>query len=609
VEKLILECLVRSVLIAVSTAVALLVLRVRAARVRHAVWASVVVLMLALPVWTAWGPKAVLRVLKPEPVIAAEQSVVTMVQQDSVAGPVIVRKKSWSSGDYLLGIYLLGLGILLTRLGTGTVRARMLVRRAGGLSGRLTSESCASPITVGAFRPVVILPEGWTEWPAAQLNAVLAHEGEHASRRDPLVQWLALFNRAVFWFHPLSWWLSRRLSALAEEACDDAVLAGGHDPEEYTECLLGLARSVLASGARVSEVGMAMPGGYLPQRIRRIVTGAPAQRVSRGRMVSVAVVCGVVSTVFTACAIGYAQDAAAPVPSAAVVETAPPVAVATPVAATKGMVKHQKSDRVELAQNTVTAPAGAASQTLSGVVEDPNAAVVPNAAVTLVNTDTKASLSMTTDNTGRFKFQSFDPGTYSVTVNAPGFKRLTQTDIHVAAGEARNGGTMILQLGSIAESINVVGSRSAPVTPTGTIGNSLGDATSLAPKAAAPVGIPLDQTSTNFRFTIGRSEDGSTTVRPIKVGGSVVAANLVNPVKPVYPAELQRGGVQGTVAIEAILSKDGLVTNIRVVSSPDPGLTQAALDAVKQWRYRPTVLNGENVEVQTTIEVNFSLKD
>ena len=438
-EKLIVECVVRSVLIAVCTAVALYVLRVRAARVRHAVWASVVVLMLALPVWTAWGPKAVLRVLKPAPAVVAEQSVVTMVQQDSVASPVTVPTKSWSFGDYLLGIYLLGLGILLTRLGTGTVRARMLVRRAGGLTGRLTSEACMSPITVGAFRPVVILPEGWNEWPAAQLNAVLAHEGEHASRRDPLMQWLALFNRAVFWFHPLSWWLSRRLSALAEEACDDAVLASGHDPEEYTECLLGLARSVLASGSRVSAVGMAMPGAYLPQRIRRIVSGTPVQRVSRARMISVALVCAAVSGVFTTCAIGYSQqqDAAVPVQSVPVL----PVLTQAP--------KLQSPRRkVLVAQNTVTTPAVAASQTLSGVVMDPAGAVVPNVSVTLVNADTRATVSaITTDSVGRYNFQNIVVGTYSVMVGAPGFKRETQNNIHVAPGEAHDGGTTMLSWG------------------------------------------------------------------------------------------------------------------------------------------------------------------
>jgi TonB family protein len=629
-EKLMLECIVRSALIALCTAIALFVLRVKAARVRHAVWASVVVLMLALPAWTAWGPKAVLRVLKAAPTVAGAQPVVVMVQDDAVASPVIEPKKTWSSGEYLLGIYLLGFGVLMARLVTGTLRARMLVRRAGGLAGRLTSDACAAPITVGALRPVVILPDGWTEWPEAQLHAVLAHEGEHASRRDPLVQWLALFNRAVFWFHPLSWWLSQRLSALAEEACDDAVLAGGHDPVEYTECLLGLARSVRESGSRVSAVGMAMPGAYLPQRIRRIVEGVPMQRVSRGRMISVAVVCAAVSTVFTTCAIGYAQDAAAPVQNAPATETAP--AVETPVPATAPVLHwapswqgtrpevlqlHMKHDGVEVAQNTINIPGkptdafGAAFQTLSGVVMDPNGAVVPNAPVTLVNTDTKATIStIATDAIGRYKFENIQPGTYSVMVGAPGFKRETQTGIHVAAGEAHNGGTIFLQLGDVSASISVVGSRTAPVIPTGPIGNSLGDVTALAPKAAAPIGIPLDRNAERGQF-VGQfllPRDAPTGAeRPIKVGGNVVAANLVNPIKPVYPPELQRQGVQGTVRLEAIISKDGLAAGLRVIDSPDPALTQAALDAVKQWRYKPTVLNGENVEVRTTIDVNFSL--
>ena len=81
---------------------------------------------------------------------------------------------------------------------------------------------------------------------------------------------------------------------------------------------------------------------------------------------------------------------------------------------------------------------------------DPKGAVVPNAPVTLVNTDTKATVStMTTDYTGRYNFQNIDAGTYSVMVRAPGFKRSTQTDIRVAAGEAHNAGTMTLQLGAV----------------------------------------------------------------------------------------------------------------------------------------------------------------
>src|SRR5260370_42206188 len=103
-----------------------------------------------------------------------------------------------------------------------------------------TSPLCAAPVTVGFFHPVVIFPDHWRQWPQAQLEAVLTHEGEHARRRDSLVQWLALLNRALFWFHPVAWWLERHLSALAEEACDNVALERGHNPREYAEYLIDM---------------------------------------------------------------------------------------------------------------------------------------------------------------------------------------------------------------------------------------------------------------------------------------------------------------------------------------------------------------------------------
>jgi len=93
-----------------------------------------------------------------------------------------------------------------------------------------------------------------------------------------------------------------------------------------------------------------------------------------------------------------------------------------------------------------------------------------------------------------------------------------------------------------------------------------------------------------------------------KIGGNVIAANLINPVKPVYPPLAKMARQQGTVKFEAMISKEGTIEELKVVSGP-PLLIQAAQDAVKQWRYKPTILNGEPVEVQTTIDVNFSLSN
>jgi protein TonB len=92
----------------------------------------------------------------------------------------------------------------------------------------------------------------------------------------------------------------------------------------------------------------------------------------------------------------------------------------------------------------------------------------------------------------------------------------------------------------------------------------------------------------------------------IRQGGQVVAANLINKITPQYPPLARQARIQGTVKLHAIIAKDGSIQELQQVSG-HPLLIQAALDAVRQWRYRPTLLNGEPVEVDTTIDVIFSL--
>ena len=95
------------------------------------------------------------------------------------------------------------------------------------------------------------------------------------------------------------------------------------------------------------------------------------------------------------------------------------------------------------------------SSSLEGVVVDPANAAIANAPVVLTNVDTKATRTANTDNTGTYRFQNIEPATYTVTVKANGFKAETQTNIVVSASETHNGGKMILQLGSVSESISV----------------------------------------------------------------------------------------------------------------------------------------------------------
>jgi len=95
-------------------------------------------------------------------------------------------------------------------------------------------------------------------------------------------------------------------------------------------------------------------------------------------------------------------------------------------------------------------------------------------------------------------------------------------------------------------------------------------------------------------------------VSRIRQGGNVTAAMLINRVQPMYPPLARQTRISGTVRLHAIIGKNGAVQQLEVISG-HPLLVQAALDAVRQWRYRPTLLNGEPVEVDTTIDVIFSL--
>lgn len=92
----------------------------------------------------------------------------------------------------------------------------------------------------------------------------------------------------------------------------------------------------------------------------------------------------------------------------------------------------------------------------------------------------------------------------------------------------------------------------------------------------------------------------------IRVGGNVQSAALVRQVQPIYPQIARTAHISGTVILHAIIAKDGTIQELQYVSGP-PLLMRAAMDAVREWRYKPTLLNGEPVEVDTTISVVFTL--
>lgn len=138
-------------------------------------------------------------------------------------------------------------------------------------------------------------------------NHILMHESEHARRRHPFIQWLALLNRALFWFHlsrggwstifPL--WPKKPATTLCWR--EDMILV--HIPK----CLIDMARLVTRSGVRLNIAGLAMPGSALPRRIRRILEGGSVPHVSRTRMASVCVAFAISCTAIASGTLDHAQ--------------------------------------------------------------------------------------------------------------------------------------------------------------------------------------------------------------------------------------------------------------------------------------------------------------
>jgi periplasmic protein TonB len=126
-------------------------------------------------------------------------------------------------------------------------------------------------------------------------------------------------------------------------------------------------------------------------------------------------------------------------------------------------------------------------------------------------------------------------------------------------------------------------------------------------------GVPGGVPGGSMGGVIGSVLSSTPTVAPkiatpqrVRVSSGVQSGLLVRKVNPSYPPLARQARIQGTVILQAEISKDGNITNLQLISG-HPMLAPAAIEAVKQWKYRPYLLNGEPVEVETTIQVNFTL--
>lgn len=202
---------------------------------------------------------------------------------------------------------------------------------------------------------------------------------------------------------------------------------------------------------------------------------------------------------------------------------------------------------------------------LTGTIYDVSGGVLPGVQVTLVDANQVAATAASNAD-GRFEFPTVAPGKYVLSFAVPGFKLLRH---EFELRDTRDWDRVFtLQLGDLRESITVRASR----------------------VSGAPAQPPAPG-------------------QPVRVGGNVRPPKKVRDVKPAYPPAMRDAGLTGIVSLEAIIGHDGTVTSVRVLSAQvHPDFAIAAVDAVRQWRFTPTLLNGEAVDVVMTVSVRFDLE-
>jgi TonB family protein len=230
-----------------------------------------------------------------------------------------------------------------------------------------------------------------------------------------------------------------------------------------------------------------------------------------------------------------------------------------------------------------TAQTGFAS--FSGTIVDQTSRLVPGAVVVMTDGVTQAKYEVRSDRVGKFEFVALPPGEYQLAVQRPGFKTVTDAITVAATPVTRR---IELEIGSLHETVSVTGNpgEPAPVDP-----ERQARLEELRRRARAQRNLPP--------ATCGDATGGD-------IGGQIVPPLKLTHVRPEYPETLRAAGIAGTVTLDALIGTDGVVRDVKVVSSPHPELERLATDAVRQWEFSTTFLNCTPVEVPMRVTVRFA---
>ena len=482
----------------------------------------------------------------------------------------------------------------------------------------------SGPVAFGVFRPAVLVPEALLAGNPATQRAVLAHELVHLRRRD----WLFVLGEeliaAALWFHPLAWLLVREIRLTREEEVDRQAAQAVSGAEPYLEALLAVARVRFQPAHGVGSE-------FLRERqiARRIATlirqENPMPRLMQHGLTSISVLA----------LAGAAWWAASFSPLQAAPQSAPLFADASGGVSVSGGAEGLTLPR-QGKSLTSTYSLGAQLRGVEGKVTleltlDDSGNVVDARVIS-------GPLELRQEAVRWALDWRYDPAVQpsrtviaTVDFTLPGNPPQAYLPLTAVRGVIERADipreSLVLRSVQIADPAAISPGLSAKLESY--VGQSFGADPNLGWTIHGDI---LDALAASDRKgTVGwvaLREDGATLIvgsgmaasssppaareaapappGRILVGREVQSRRVVRQIRPNYPPLARQARIQGTVNLEAVIGRDGAVLTLDVLSG-HPLLIPAAVEAVKQWRYKPTLLNGQPVEVQTTIDVNFTL--
>jgi len=530
--------------------------------------------------------------------------------------------------------------------------SRLGIRRAVAL---VHSTRVHVPTVIGWLKPVVLLPAACLSGLSdLQIEALLAHELAHIRRNDYLVSVLQSVVETVLFYHPAVWWVSKQVRRERECCCDELAVRVCGDRVAYARALSLLEEQ----RALLPEVVLGANGGVLTMRIKRLL-GYREEIVSTNVAWAIVLAVVIAGTGSIVGRFAYAESKQAPAAETKTAEQAEMSAQAAALATDAARqaaeineqvraVNQQSASAQEQLNEMQRALAGQTKDTVHWTAADQKhldeAMQKMQVALQQLNSeDFKKQMEQLQRrlNSPEFHKQIEDATAAAMKVssaemqkqmekarkqledahvlqeqmrakfNSPEFKRqIEQARVQAEAAAAKvNSPEFRAQIEAMRKKAAEFDTPEFREKMKKLSEQSQTDAAAarekanqmLAARGIEPSPNPAPATGPETQPKAAPTPDG-----PVRVSAGVASGMTISRVDPVYPQAAKDAHVQGTVVLKAIIGKTGDVEKLSVVSGP-PELAASAIDAVRQWKYKPYLLNGMPVEVLTTINVNYTL--